>query len=68
MDIVDSVEKKSDQRSGGCDSVVIPMGGQAYTEVHGRVIAYQYASPDAFNGGRRPSGIDDPYVDGISIT
>ena len=45
---------------------MIPIGGQSYTEVHGRMIAYQYASPDAFNVGS--PGINGPYVDGISIT
>ena len=51
----------------GCDSVMIPVGGQPYTEVHEKVVAYQYASPDAFHVGGNP-GIDGAYVDGISIT
>lgn len=56
--------KKTD--GSGCDSVTIPVGGKKYTEVHGKVVAYQFASTDAFNVGN-PS-IDGPYVDGISIT
>ena len=51
---------------GGCDSVMIPVGGQSYTEVHGRVIAYQYGSTDAFRDST--NNIDSNYVDGISIT
>ena len=34
--------------------------------MRGRVRGYQYASPDAFNG--MYEDIDDPYVDGVSIT
>ena len=57
--------KKTD--GSGCDSIVIPTNGQSYKEVRGRVVGYQYASPDAFyiTGG---SSIDDVYVDGVSIT
>ena len=38
--------------------------GIEYQSVCGRVIGYQYRSPDGFQTGT----IDDPYVDGISIT
>ena len=59
-----------EKNSGGsCASVTISADGQSYTQVRGKVAAYAYKSPDAF---RRSSGagsdIDDPYVDGISIT
>ena len=37
-----------------------------YNKVCGRVIGYQYGSPDAFN--TVSSNIDDNYVDGVSIT
>ena len=50
----------------GCNSIKVPVNGQHYTKVRGRVIGYQYASPDAFNTGC--SNIDGAYVDGVSIT
>ena len=50
----------------GCTSIAVPVNGQSYTKVRGRVIAYQYASTDAFNSGS--TNIDGVYVDGVSIT
>ena len=37
-----------------------------YTEVCGRVIGYQYYSPDGFSSGG--NNISDVYVDGVSLT
>ena len=50
----------------GCASIAVPVNGQSYTKVRGRVIGYQYGSTDAFNSGS--TNIDGTYVDGISIT
>ncbi len=54
----------------GCNSVTFKTLGVQYQKVCGRVIGYQYNSPDAFN--RRscptPCTIDHHYVDGVSIT
>ena len=50
----------------GCDSVVIPVKEQSYNKVRGRVVGFQYGSPDAF--ASRTSSIDSCYVDGVSIT
>ena len=48
---------------------MIPLNGQQYSGVRGRVVGYQYASPDAFyQPGSTNISIDDVYVDGISIT
>ena len=55
-----------DTNGAGCDSVIIPTDGQRYSEVRGKVKAYQYGSPDAF--GTNLDDIDRYYVDGISIT
>ena len=63
-----------------CDSVAIGTAGSTYSTVCGRFRAYQVGSTDAF--GRcglsasnprignyiSPNTIEDPYVDGISIT
>ena len=59
------------QKTSGdsCASVTISVGGQSYTQVRGKVAAYAYNTPDAFRRlGGAGSGINDPYVDGISIT
>ena len=51
----------------GCVSTTFPVHGIKYSNVCGRVIGYQFGSPDAF-----PSSIiinlNDSYVDGISLT
>ncbi len=54
----------------GCSSVTFETLGVQYKKVCGRVIGYQYHSPDAFRRLDCPSPctIDDPYVDGVSIT
>ena len=51
---------------GSCDSVIFSTNGISYSEIRGRVIGYQWGSPDAFGAGNDP--IDTYYVDGISIT
>ena len=61
---------------GGCNSVTFSTYGISYSQVYGRVLGYQYASPDAissnFGDGIDPiashNSIDAPYVDGVSIT
>ena len=53
--------------SGSSASVFFSTYGVIYNKVCGRVIGYQYGSPDAFPGGGDPN-IDNIYVDGVSIT
>ena len=57
--------------SAGCDAVlfnIVPV--QGYSEVCGRILAYQRGTPDAFQpfiaGGQ--TTIDSAYVDGVSLT
>ena len=50
-----------------CDSVTFPTGG-SYSQVCGRVRAYQSQSTDGIHGIVGYHGINEPYVDGISIT
>ena len=54
----------------GCDSTHFSVGGRQYRQVCGRIIAYQFGSPDAFGDCSQESnnGIDDTYVDGVSVT
>ena len=53
--------------SSGCHSALYQTD-HSYTRVCGRVIGYQFGSPDAFRRSRFPYAIDEPYVDGVSIT
>ena len=54
----------------GCSSVTFPAQGVSYSKVCGRVYGYQKDSADAFHRHAHCPGctIDQPYVDGVSIT
>ena len=54
----------------GCVSTTFPTHGIEYSRVCGRVVGYQYASPDAFEAFARggATSIDSYYVDGVSLT
>ncbi len=52
----------------GCSSVSFSTFGVPFTKVCGRAIGYQYHSVDAFGSFAGSATIDDPYVDGLSIT
>ena len=49
----------------GCVSVKFATNGLQYNKICGRVVGYQFGSPDIFKPDR---SIDDVYVDGVSIT
>ena len=56
---------------GSCSGIVYPLNNRPYSKVCGRVIGYQFGSPDAFSrgaGSRVQFTINQPYVDGVSIT
>ena len=57
---------------GSCTSVQFPSNGISYSQVCGRVVGYQYNSPDAVDPSHGSSGshndINSYYVDGVSIT
>ena len=54
----------------GCQSVKFFSYGINYTQVCGRVVGYQYATPDAVDHtiGTGHNDINSHYVDGISLT
>ena len=59
--------------SGSCQSVKFPSKGINYSQVCGKVVGYQYASPDAIDqtlgtGLTSHTDINSYYVDGISLT
>ena len=53
-----------------CRSVLYPTNGLSYSHVCGRIIAYQFCATLAFflYNAQPTRTIDDPYLDGISIT
>ena len=59
-----------DDSGSGCTSIHFSTHGVLYRQVCGKVIGYQYERPDAFYAyhARYASTINDPYVDGVSIT
>ena len=55
----------------GCSSTTFNVHGVGYSQVCGKIIAYQDASSDAFgenNQTTRSNNVDNAYVDGISLT
>ena len=56
--------------SGSCVSVQFPSNGISYSQVCGRVVGYQYGSPDAVHSGFTPNhnNLNGDYIDGVSIT
>ena len=59
-----------------CQSVQFPSNGISYSQVCGRVVGYQYGSPDAvlrlnpknYHNDPKHNDINSAYVDGVSIT
>ena len=56
--------------SAGCEGVSFTVSGGTYSNVCGRALGYASVTPDAFADlfGRRNGSIDNPYVDGVSVT
>ena len=53
----------------GCVSTTFPVHGIEYSQVCGRIIGYHNNTPEAFFHTSLPSpGIDDDYVNGVSLT
>ncbi len=54
----------------GCSSMFIPTNGISYNRVCGKVIGYQYSSPNAFYAHQYDPEVtlEQYYVDGVSIT
>ena len=53
-----------------CASTTFSLNGVKYSKVCGKIIGYQYGSPDAFRLYyiNRGLTVDDQYVDGVSLT
>ena len=53
--------------NAGCDSAHFNTRGVSFQHICGQTKAYQKGHPDAFDG-KSTKGIDEAYVDGLSIT
>ena len=51
-----------------CNSAMFPTQGIQYSEICSRIIGYQVGEPGAFSFPHLWPTIDDPYVDGVSLT
>ena len=67
LETITSPRSCSHSGGAGCSSVYFSTFGVPFTQVCGQAIGYQYYSPGAFRVYQGNS-IDDPYVDGLSIT
>lgn len=56
----------SKSSSTSCSSITLQTPGAAYTEVCGRIVAYQDGLPEGYDFDIR--SIEHPYLDGISLT
>ena len=60
---------RANSSSLSCDSVFFPVSGGPYSQVFGRIRAYQWGLPDAFwryNSGGQTT-IDGAYVSGVAV-
>lgn len=56
--------------AGSCDSAIFQSGSEPYSQVCGRILAYQSHSPSAFQPsleGHNP-GLEGVYIEGVSLT
>ena len=52
-----------------CNSTFFSTHGMEYSQVSGRITGYQYGAPHAFHFSIYYNpGIDNPYIDGVSLT
>ena len=65
---------RRETNTSSCDSVQFSPDGYEYTQVCGRIVGYQYASPDGYIFSHHfitltpGNEINEPYVDGVSVT
>ena len=56
------------QTAAGCTSVQYSTLGVPFTQICGQAAGYMYCSPDGLDAIGTTKTIDNPYVDGLSIT
>ena len=52
---------------GSCNSATFSVKGGPYHQVCGRIRAYQWETPTAFDLSYSTSTVDDPYFDGVAV-
>ena len=60
--------RRAPREEANCKSVIFSSGGQSYSRVCGRVNGYQKGGTGAFRLGPYEYGLEDIYVDGVSLT
>ena len=60
--------KRAPGEGASCKSVVFSSGGQSYSRVCGRVNGYQKGTPGAFDLPFNTGGLEEIYMDGVSLT
>ena len=68
--LITSPKRTCGTPGSGCVHTTFPLNGVKYSRVCGKIIAYQYSSPEGFGPYYHNNNltIDDPYVDGVSLT
>ena len=68
--LITSPKRTCGTPGSSCVSTTFPLNGVKYSKVCGKIIGYQYGSPNAFNSyyNNRGLTVDDNYVDGVSLT
>ena len=51
-----------------CNSIILQNNGISYSQICGKVTAYQYTAPDAVSNRAQENNLNSYYLDGISIT
>lgn len=59
---------RSPNNNGGCSSTFFTVNGTRFHKIRGFVRGYEKTSTDSFDSRRGVRGINEPYVDGVSIT
>ena len=67
---ISSPKRTCGRPGSGCYSTTYTVDGISYSRVCGRIKAYQYYSPNAFDPfyNNKAFTIDSTYVDGVSLT
>ena len=68
--LITSPKRTCGTPGSSCVSTTFPLNGVKYSKVCGKIIAYQYGSPDGFHPyyHNRGLNVDDRYVEGVSLT
>ena len=67
--LVTSPVRACGRPAAGCYSTIYPAGGRPFSRVCGKLIAYQFGGGEAFwSAVFNNRGLEDPYVDGVSLT